>query len=57
MVERELRTDLANMYLLLKPIVGAQKVLLDEIQNHIKSQGLKVISALQGESVRWWVST
>ncbi|TRY79639.1 hypothetical protein TCAL_11956 [Tigriopus californicus] len=50
MVERELRTDLANMYLLLKPIVGAQKVLLDEIQNHIKSQGLKVISALQGEA-------
>eukprot|EP00095_Tigriopus_kingsejongensis_P010955 maker-scaffold129_size324999-snap-gene-1.22 protein:Tk10955 transcript:maker-scaffold129_size324999-snap-gene-1.22-mRNA-1 annotation:"Cullin-2" len=50
MVEKELRSDLANMYVLLKPIAGAQKVLLDEVQTHIKSQGLKVIAALQGDS-------
>ena len=50
MVERELRDDLANMYRLLKPIHGAQQVLLDEIQNHVKQQGLEAISGLQGDS-------
>jgi len=52
MVEREARPDLANMYRLLKPISGAQQVLLDEVQSHIKQQGLEAISGLKGESVR-----
>ena len=52
MVEKELKRDLANMYRLLKPIQGAQQVLLDEVQGHIKHQGLELISSLKGESVR-----
>lgn len=56
MVEKELRDDLANMYRLLKPIQGAQKVLLDEIQGHIKQQGLNAISGLTGDTVRRVVS-
>lgn len=52
MVEREMRLDLANMYRLLKPISGAQQILLDEVQNHIKQQGLEAISGLKGETVR-----
>jgi cullin 2 len=51
MVEREMRDDLANMYRLLKPIQGAQQVLLDEIQGHIKQQGLEAIAGLKGETV------
>ena len=51
MVEKELKEDLANMYRLLKPIQGAQQVLLDEIQNHVKQQGLEAIAGLKGETV------
>ena len=51
MVEREEKTDLGNMYRLLKPISGAQQVLLDEVQAHIKQQGLQAISGLKGENV------
>ena len=51
MVEREAKIDLANMYRLLKPISGAQQVLLDAVQAHIKQQGLEAISGLKGESV------
>ena len=39
------------IYRLLKPISGAQQVLLDEVQTHIKQQGLEAISGLKGESV------
>ena len=52
MVEKEMRPDLANMYRLLKPIQGAQQVLLDEVQSHIKHQGLEAISGLSGDTVR-----
>ena len=51
MVEREAKSDLGNMYRLLKPISGAQQVLLDEVQSHIKQQGLQAISGLKGDSV------
>lgn len=51
MVEREAKPDLANMYRLLKPISGAQQVLLDEVQTHIKQQGLEAIAGLKGEAV------
>ena len=43
--------DLANMYRLLKPITSAQQTLLDEVQAHIKTQGLDAISGLKGETV------
>ncbi len=52
MVEKELREDLANMYRLLKPIQGAQQILLTEIQDHIKQLGLKAIAVLRQEFVR-----
>ena len=44
--------DLANMYRLLKPITSAQQTLLDEVQAHIKTQGLDAISGLKGDTVR-----
>ena len=43
--------DLANMYRLLKQITSAQQTLLDEVQAHIKTQGLDAISGLKGETV------
>ena len=52
MVAKEQRDDLANMYKLLKPIKGAQKVLLDELQAHVKAQGLQAIEKLNAETVR-----
>ena len=42
------------IYRLLKPISGAQQVILDEVQTHIKQQGLEAISGLKGESVSWF---
>merc|ERR1719322_954586 len=51
MVEKELKDDLKNMYRLLKPIQGAQQVLLDEVQSHIKQQGLEAISGLKDETL------
>ena len=51
MVEKELKDDLKNMYRLLKPIQGAQQVLLDEVQSHIKHQGLEAISGLKDETL------
>jgi len=51
MVEKELHSDLANMYRLLKSITGAQTVLLDHVQEHIKSRGLDAITGLKGETV------
>jgi len=51
MVEREAISDLSNMYRLLKPISGAQQVLLDEVQAHIKQRGLQATEGLKGESI------
>ncbi len=51
MVSREAKNDLANMYRLLKPITGAQQVLLDEVQDHIKHQGLEAITGLKGDTM------
>ena len=43
------------MYRLLKPITGAQQTLLDEVQAHIKTQGLDAISGLKGDTVRLYL--
>jgi len=51
MVAKEMKKDLGNMYRLLKPITGAQQTLLDEVQAHIKTQGLDAISGLKGDTV------
>ena len=37
---------------LLKPITSAPQTLLDEVQAHIKTQGLDAISGLKGDTVR-----
>merc|ERR1719233_2748496 len=41
MVAGERRSDLANLYRLLKPISGAQAVLLEEVQGHIRQAGME----------------
>eukprot|EP00088_Acartia_fossae_P025136 TRINITY_DN259_c0_g1_i1.p1 TRINITY_DN259_c0_g1~~TRINITY_DN259_c0_g1_i1.p1 ORF type:complete len:742 (+),score=174.52 TRINITY_DN259_c0_g1_i1:927-3152(+) len=51
MVAGERRGDLANLYRLLRPISGAQAVLLEEVQNHIREAGMKAISDLKGENI------
>jgi len=51
MVDKEIHNDLANMYRLLKAIQGAQQVLLDQVQDHIKARGLDAVSGLKGDTV------
>ena len=51
MVDKEIHNDLSNMYRLLKPIGGAQQVLLDQVQEHIKLRGLEVVTGLRGDTV------
>merc|ERR1719381_267872 len=51
MVAGERRGDLANLYRLLKPISGAQAVLLEEVQGHIRQAGSESIAGLRGDSV------
>jgi len=51
MVLGERRGDLANLYRLLKPISGAQQVLLEEVQAHIKQAGMEAIAGLKGETM------
>ncbi|KAA0202702.1 hypothetical protein HAZT_HAZT001419, partial [Hyalella azteca] len=43
--------DLANMYVLLKPIKDALKPLVSCIQEHIKQQGLQAVHQLSGENM------
>jgi len=50
MVAGERRTDLSNLYRLLKPISGAQQVLLDEVQSHIRTAGMQAIEGLGEKS-------
>jgi len=51
MVAGERRTDLANLYRLLKPISGAQSVLLEEVQGHIRKAGMESIADVKGETM------
>ena len=51
MVDKEILNDLANMYRLLKAIQGAQQVLLDQVQDHIKARGLDAVTGLKGDTV------
>jgi len=51
MVSGERKTDLANLYRLLKPINGAQQVLLEEVQGHIKQAGMEAIAHIKGETM------
>jgi len=51
MVAGERRSDLANLYRLLKPISGAQAVLLEEVQGHIRQAGMESIADVKGETM------
>jgi len=51
MVSGERRSDLANLYRLLKPISGAQQVLLEEVQGHIRQAGIQAIADVKGDTV------
>ena len=51
MVAGERRADLANLYRLLKSITGAQQVLLEEGQNHIRQAGLEAVADMKGDTV------
>ena len=51
MVAGERRGDLANLYRLLKPITGAQAVLLEEVQGHIRQAGMESIADVKGETM------
>jgi len=50
-VAGERRGDLANLYRLLKPISGAQAVLLEEVQAHIRQAGMESIADVKGETM------
>ena len=42
---------MANLYRLLKPISGAQAVLLEEVQGHIRQAGMESIADVKGETM------
>lgn len=51
MVSQERRTDLSNMYTLLKPIPDGLKNLIQTFLDHVKNEGIETISTLKGENV------
>lgn len=51
MVSSERRKDLSHLYTILKPIPDALKRLVQKFLEHIKSEGIQMISTLKGETV------
>lgn len=51
MVQQEKKKDLQNMYTLLKPIHNGLGMLIQEVQDHIKTKGLESITNLKGENI------
>lgn len=51
MVQNEKLQDLENMYKLLKPIHGGLQLLIQEVEEHIKSVGLEAVKNLKGDNV------
>lgn len=51
MVSHERRSDLNNMYILLKPIPDGLKSLIQAFLDHIKNEGTETISMLKGDNV------
>lgn len=51
MVEKELKKDLQNMYVLLKPIPGGLGALIQEVQQHITKIGVDAVSNLRGDNI------
>jgi len=51
MVEGERKKELANLYILLKPLPLHMNHLIATLQDHIQKKGLESISNLGGENV------
>lgn len=51
MVQQERKTDLSNMYRLLKSVPNALTHLVDTVNEHIKKEGLAAIENLHGEQL------
>ena len=51
MVQQERRKDLSNMYPLLRSVKDGIGVLITELLEHIKSQGLEAVTGLRGDNV------
>ncbi|XP_065334574.1 cullin-2 [Cloeon dipterum] len=51
MVEGERKSELANLYILLKPLPQHMNHLISTVQEHIQKKGLESISNLSGENV------
>lgn len=51
MVHEERRKDLSNMYPLLRSVKDGISILITELLEHIKTQGLETVSGLKGDNV------
>jgi cullin 2 len=51
MVREERRKDLSNMYPLLRSVKDGIGVLISELLEHIKAQGLETVRGLRGDNV------
>lgn len=51
MVQTEKLQDLENMFTLLKPMLGAQIHLVQEVEDHIKNKGMEAVQNLKGDNV------
>ncbi|XP_046984562.1 cullin-2 [Schistocerca americana] len=51
MVQQERRRDLSLMYPLLRSVQGGVAVLIKEVLEHIKQQGLEAITGLRGDNI------
>lgn len=51
MVSTEKRKDLKNLYTILKPIPDALKALVQTFMEHIRNEGIQMISTLKGETI------
>lgn len=50
-VANERRTDMRHLYILLKPIPDALKTLIQTFLDHIKNEGIEIISTLKGDQI------
>lgn len=55
MVSSERTRDLSNMYTLLRPVPNGLTVLVHQVKDHIKQQGLQAVTSLKGDNVRHFV--
>lgn len=51
MVSSEKRSDLRNMYIILKPIPDGLKLFVQTFLEHIRSEGMQMVSSLKGDMI------